>query len=132
MKRKTEGEIPQSRPGILRRQKATGRHEQRSAPREGFGEADERLRLVDNSDKRFTAANGNLSPGARGPVAGPERFWIRPWAVPYVALAVLHKLLAFALPRQVQALKTPLYVTVNPDMLCSGVVFILESNSSSF
>ena len=72
------------------------------------------------------------SPPGKGPVPRPDQLWICQWAVPYVALAILHKLLMFTLPHQVQALKTPLYVTVNPDMLCSGVVFILESNSSSF
>jgi len=62
----------------------------------------------------------------------PDQFWICQRDVPYVALAILHRLLMFTLPCQVQALKTPLYVTENPDMLCSRVVFILESNSSSF
>lgn len=96
-----------------------------------------RLRAITphyNSDKCFTAAyhcNENPSPGKR-PRPGPEQLWICQWDVPYAALAILHKLFMFPLPHQVQALNTPLCVTVNPDTLCSGVVFILESNSSSF
>lgn len=86
------------------------------------------------SDKCLTAeyhCKENFNPWHRL-VPRADQLWLCQWGVPYVALAILHKLSMLALPRQVQALKTPLYVTVNPDMLCSGVVFILESNTSSF